>query len=146
MVIVDDHLALLVLGDAVTDADLGGRPATTSLWYLRLVSAITTPPSGVVGPGRLKRLFEGIAEGDVAALRDRVLNPPRQALEVLHLVDFAQEMAHAQRELGLNLIAAETVGAARYFSAPFIVAEPNAGGPIQAKAADAGLDYRVHRG
>ncbi|HEV2811446.1 MAG TPA: hypothetical protein VGV93_13740 [Acidimicrobiales bacterium] len=46
MVIVDDHLALLVLaGVPVTDLD--DDVATTSRWYLRLVSAVTTTPSVV---------------------------------------------------------------------------------------------------
>jgi hypothetical protein len=38
LVIVDDHFALLVLA-AVPVADLDDDVATTSLWYLRLVSA-----------------------------------------------------------------------------------------------------------
>ncbi|MDQ6909312.1 MAG: hypothetical protein M3Z84_00770 [Actinomycetota bacterium] len=143
MVIVDDHLALLVLADALNEQELGGRPAITSLWYLRLVSAITRPVDGVSGPGSLRRLFEGIAEGAVEALRGRVLDPPRRVLEVLHLMDFAQEMAHVQRAHRVNLITAEAIGAAVHFNAPVTVAQPNAGGPLEATAADMGLDYRI---
>lgn len=144
MILIDDHLALLVLADALSEDELGGRPTITGLWYLRLVSAITRPVDGEARPGALTRLLEGIAGGEVDALRERVLNPPRQILEVLHIMDFAQRMAHVHRSYGLNLISAETIGAALHYNAPFTVAPPNSGGQIESKAADTGLDYRVH--
>lgn len=47
---------------------------------------------------------------------------------------FAVEMARVQREQHLNLLAAETIGAAIHHEASILVAAPNAGGPIQQAA------------
>jgi len=50
VVIVDDHLTLLALAGVMPVTELGDDIATTSLWYLRLVSAATAPPAKVHGP------------------------------------------------------------------------------------------------
>ena len=140
---MDDHLALLVLAGALGEDELGDRAATTSLWYLRLVAAVTAPPQTGVGPGRLSRLLDTAAKGDVDDLRIRILAPPKPVLDVLHPMRFARETAGVQRSSRLNLLAAETLGAARHHGASFLVAAPNAGGPIEAVAEQLGVAIRV---
>ncbi len=141
MVIVDDHLTLLVLAGVVSVADLDDDIATTSLWYLRLVSAATTTPSVVQGPGRLARALASVPDPEAAL--SRILHPPRTTLEVLHPMDFAVETARMQRERRLNLLAAETLGAAIHHGASIQVAAPNAGGPIEQAARTEGISYEA---
>ncbi len=138
MVIVDDHLALLVLA-GVPVADLDDDVATTSLWYLRLVSAVTATPSVVQGPGRLARALASVPDPEAAL--SRILHPARTTLVVLHPMDFAVETARIQRERRLNLLAAETLGAAIHHEATIQVAAPNAGGPIEQAARGEGISY-----
>jgi hypothetical protein len=140
LVIVDDHLALLVLA-GVPVADLDDDIATTSLWYLRLVSAATAPPSDAQGPGRLARTLASLPDREAAL--SRILHPPRTTLEVLHPMDFAVETARMQRERRLNLLAAETLGAASHHGASIRVAAPNAGGPIEQAARADGISYEA---
>lgn len=140
MVIVDDHLTLLALADAIPVAEFGDDVATTSLWYLRLVSAATAPPP-VHGPGRLERILQSLPEPSAAL--ERILNPPRTTIQVLHPMEFAVETARMQRERRLNLLAAETLGAAAHHEASIFVAEPNAGGPIERAATAEGITYAV---
>jgi hypothetical protein len=132
LVIVDDHLTLLVLA-GVPVADLDDDIATTSLWYLRLVSAATAPPSDAQWPGRLARTLASLPDPEAAL--SRILHPPRTTLEVLHPMDFAVETARMQGERRLNLLAAETLGAASHHGASIRVAAPNAGGPIEQSCA-----------
>ncbi|HEV2071182.1 MAG TPA: hypothetical protein VGR26_15440 [Acidimicrobiales bacterium] len=140
MVIVDDHLTLLVLaGVPVTDLDYD--VATTSLWYLRLVSAVTTTPSVAQGPGRLARTLASLPDPEAAL--SRILHPPRTTLKVLHPMDFAVETARMQRERRVNLLAAETLGAAIHPGATIQVAAPNAGGPIEQAARDEAISYEA---
>ena len=141
MVIVDDHLTLLVLAGVVSVADVDDDIATTSLWYLRLVSAATTPPSDAQGPGRLARTLASLPDPEAAL--SRILHPPRTTLEVLHPMDFAVETARMQRERRLNLLAAETLGAAIHHEAMIQVAAPNAGGPIEQAARAEGISYEA---
>lgn len=143
MVIVDDHITLLVLAGALDAAEVGDEVATTSLWYLRLVAAATAPPTPSSGPGRLRRILD--AQADRGAAMDRILHPPRRDIEVLHPMDFALHTARAQRERRLNLLAAETVGAASHHRASVLVAAANAGGPIEAATLAEGIEYRVLR-
>lgn len=143
MVIVDDHLSLLVLGGAVGERELTDDVVTTSLWYLRLVAAVTAPPTPDRGPGRLTRLLDSLATPDRDAAVARILDPPRDVLEVLHPMHFAVEMAQAQREQRLNLLAAETIAAAVHHGASIVVAAPNRGGPIQHAARELGVSYEV---
>lgn len=56
---------------------------------------------------------------------------------------FAADIARMQREHRLNLLAAETLGAAVHHGAMIVVAAPNAGGPIERAAAEARVGYRV---
>ncbi len=137
MVIVDDHLALLTLAGV----EIGDDVSTTSLWYLRLVSAATAPPEGVHGPGRLGRILHSLPHP--AAALERILHPPRATLQILHPMDFAVETARMQRERRLNLLAAETLGAAAHHGASVVVAAPNAGGPIEAAAEAEGIAYTI---
>jgi predicted component of type VI protein secretion system len=141
MVIVDDHLTLLVLAGAVVPVDFNDDVATTSLWYLRLVSAATAPSSDAHGPGRLGRLLASLPDRDAAL--ERILHPPRTMLEVLHPMAFAVETARVQREQRLNLLAAETLGAGAHHGASIQVASPNAGGPIERAALAEGISYEV---
>ena len=141
MIVVDDHLALARLAGVVTAADLGDDTvATTSLWYLRLVSAVTAPTT-VRGPGRLRRVLDGAP--DPAALLRGVLEPSRSTLVVLHPMEFALETARAQREHRLNLLQEETLGAAIHHGAGIRLAGPNAGGPLERAALQAGVDCQV---
>ncbi|MBA2282872.1 MAG: hypothetical protein H0W25_16820 [Acidimicrobiia bacterium] len=141
MIVVDDHLALLVLAEALPVADLGDDVATTSLWYLRLVAAATGPPSDMHGPGRLGRVLGALP--DPAAALERILHPAPAMLTVLHPMEFAVEMARVQREQRLNLLAAETLGAALHHDGSILVAAPNAGGPIQVAATALRIAYTV---
>jgi hypothetical protein len=141
LVIVDDHLTLLVLASVVSVADLDDDIATTSLWYLRLVSAATAPPSDAQGPGRLARTLASLPDPEAAL--SRILHPPRTTLEVLHPMGFAVETARMQRERRLNLLAAETLGAAIHHEATIHVAAPNAGGPIEQAARAEGISYEA---
>ena len=56
---------------------------------------------------------------------------------------FAVQMARVQRERHLNLLAAETVGAALHLGASILVAAPNAGGPIEQAAREENVPYTV---
>lgn len=141
MVIIDDHLALLTLTGVVPVTALGDAVSTTSLWYLRLVSAATAPVGGIHELGRLGRILQSLPDPD-AALK-QILHPPRTTLRVLHPMDFAVATARMQRKQRLNLLAAETLGAAAHHGAPVIVAAPNAGGPIEKAAAAEGIAYSV---
>jgi uncharacterized protein YbjT (DUF2867 family) len=62
---------------------------------------------------------------------------------VLHPMEFAVETARMQREHRLNLLAAETLGAAAHHGASILVAAPNAGGPIHQAAEALGITYDV---
>jgi hypothetical protein len=141
VIVVDDHLTLLVLADVIPAADLGDEVATTSLWYLRLVSAATAPPAETHGPGRLGRILQSLP--DPAAALEQILRPPGTSLEVLHPMEFAVETARMQRERHLNLLAAETLGAAVHHHASVLVALPNAGGPIERAANEERVGYAV---
>ena len=141
MIVVDDHLALLVLAEAVPAADLGEDLATTSLWYLRLVAAATAPRSGIRGPGRLGRVLGAVPDPDEAL--ERILHPTPELVTVLHPMEFAVETATMQREHRLILLAAETLGAAAHHGASILVAAPNAGGPIRIAAEALGIRYDV---
>ena len=141
MVIFDDHLTLLALAGVMPVTEFGDDIATTSLWYLRLVSAATAPPAKVHGPGRLGRILQSLPEP--ASALERILHPPRTTLQVLHPMEFAVETARMQRERSLNLLAAETVGAASHHGASVLVAAPNAGGPIERAANAEGISYAV---
>jgi hypothetical protein len=143
VVIVDDHLTLLVLAGAVPGQELADDVVTTSLWYLRLVAALTAPLGPDRGPGRLTRLLDTLAIPDRDAAMARILDPPGDVLEVLHPMRFAVEMAQAQRERRLNLLAAETIAAAVHHGAPIVVAAPNRGGPIEQAAHDLDVSYEV---
>jgi cytosine/adenosine deaminase-related metal-dependent hydrolase len=141
LVIVDDHLSLLLLAGALTAADFDDDVATTSLWYLRLVSAATTPFSDVRGPGRLARILQSLPDPEAALAR--ILSPPASTLDVLHPMKFARETARLQRERRLNLLAAEMLGAATHHGASLQMAAPNAGGPIERAASSEGISYEV---
>lgn len=141
MIIVDDHLTLLVVAGIVGNHEFGDDLVTTSLWYLRLVSAITAPSIPGRGQGRLTRILGALPDADRDAAIARILSPPVDTVEVLHPMRFAAEMARAQREQQLNLLAAETVGAALHHGASIIVAAPNAGGPIERAAQYHGISY-----
>jgi hypothetical protein len=141
VIVVDDHLALLVLAEAVPAAEIGDDLATTSLWYLRLVAAATAPPTEIRGPGRLGRVLGALPDPDAAL--QRILHPTPELVTVLHPVEFAAETARMQREHRLNLLAAETLGAAIHHGASILVAVPNAGGPIRQAAESLGIRYEV---
>lgn len=143
MVIVDDHLTLLVVAGAVSRPDFAGDVVTTSLWYLRLVAAVTASTMPGRGPGRLSRLLDTLDASDREAAIARILDPPGHVLEVLHPMRFAVEMAQAQRERRLNLLAAETIAAAVHHGASIVVAAPNRGGPIEHAARELGISYEV---
>lgn len=141
MIIVDDHLALLSLAglDVVEDRD--DDIVTTSLWYLRLVSAVTAPVVDGQGLGRLARVLSALP--DPAAARDQILRPRAELIVVLHPMEFSVETARMQRQERLNLLAAETLGAAAHFDASILVAPPNAGGPIERAARAQHIDYGI---
>ena len=144
MVIVDDHLTLLVLAGGLAGDEFDEQVVTTSLWYLRLVAAVTAPTVPERRPGRLTRLLNTLPERERDAAVGRLLNPPTDALEVLHPMRFAVEMARIQRERHVNLLAAETIGAAVHHGASIVVAEPNAGGLIGQAALVEGVSYRAN--
>jgi len=141
VIVLDDHLALLVLAEVIPAGEVGEDLATTSLWYLRLVAAATAPPSDIHGPGRLGRVLGALP--DPAAALERILRPAPATVTVLHPMEFAVEMARVQREQRLNLLAAETLGAAVHHDGSILVAAPNAGGPIQVAATGLGISYAV---
>lgn len=80
------------------------------------------PPAEPHGPGRLGRILQSLPEA--AAALERILRPPRTALEVRHPMEFAVEMARLQRERRLNLLAAETLSGAAHHQASILVAAP----------------------
>jgi hypothetical protein len=143
LVIVDDHLTLLVLAGDLALAEFDEPVVTTSLWCLRLVAAVTAPTVHERGPGRLTRVLNAVPEREREAAVGRLLDPPRAVLEVLHPMRFAVEMARVQRERHLNLLGAETIGAAVHHNASIVVAAPNAGGPIERAALVEGVSYTV---
>lgn len=143
MVILDDHLTLLVLAGGIPRDQFPDRVLTVSLWYLRLVAAVTAPSVPERGPGRLTRLLDSLRPSDREAALARVLEPPAGLVEVLHPMRFAVQMARVQRERHLNLLAAETIGAAVHHEASIVVAAPNSGGPIEQAALAEGVSYSV---
>lgn len=143
MLLLDDHLTLLVVAGATPAEELGDDLATSSLWYLRLVAAVTAPATPERGAGRLARLLDTLATADREAAIARILDPPGDVIEVLHPMKFAVETARAQRELRLNLLAAETIGAAVHYGASIILAAPNRGGPIEHAAQQLEIPFNV---
>jgi hypothetical protein len=139
VVIVDDHLTLLALAGVIPVIELGDDIATTSLWYLRIIAAVTAPPTELHGPGRLGRILRSLPQP--ADALERILHPPRSTLQVLHPMEFAVETARMQRERRLNLLAAETLGAAAHHGASILVAAPNVGGPIEHAARAERIPY-----
>lgn len=136
------HLTLLVLAGGLARDEFDEQVVTTSLWYLRLVAAVTAPTVPERGPGRLTRLLNALTERERDAAVGRLLDPA-EALEVLHPMRFAAEMARVQRERHVNLLTAETIGAAVHHGASIVVAAPNAGGPIEQAALVEGVSYTV---
>lgn len=144
MIILDDHLTLLVLAGGLDPGEVDDEiVATTSLWYLRLIAAVTTPPIAGRGPGRLRRMLDTLSATDQQAAVSRILDPDPALVEVLHPMRFAVQMARMQREHHLNLLAAETLGAAVHHGASILVAAPNAGGPIERAAGETNVRYNV---
>lgn len=141
MVIVDDHLTLLLLAGGLARDEFDEQLVTTSLWYLRLVAAVTAPTVPERGPGQLTRLLNALPERERSGAVGRLLDPPTEAVEVLHPMRLAVEMARVQRERHVNLLAAETIGAAVHHGASIVVALPNAGGPIEQAALAEGVSY-----
>lgn len=146
MILLDDHLTMLVLAGAIDRQEIDDAViATTSLWYLRLVAAVTAPPSSIRGPGRLTRLLGGLPAQNREAALARILDPEPELVVVLHPMRFAAQMARLQREQHLNLLAAEMMAAAVHHGASILVASPNAGGPIERSARDLDIGYEIRR-
>lgn len=144
MVLLDDHLTLLVLIGGLAPDEIDEEIATTSLWYLRLVAAVTAPLGVTPGPGRLRRVLDRLPEPDRGRAMVRILEPSK-LVEVLHPMHFAVEMARVQRERRVNLLAAETLGAAVHHGASITVAGPNAGGHLERAAGEENIRYDVRR-
>lgn len=144
MILLDDHLTLLVLTGGVERAEIDDEViATTSLWYLRLVAAVTAPPVAARGPGRLRRMLDTLPAPDRQTGLERILDPAPEVVDVLHPMRFAVQTARMQREHHLNILAAETLGAAVHHGASILVAVPNAGGPIERAAGEQNVGYDV---
>ncbi len=144
MILIDDHLTLLLLAGGLERAEFDEQDvATTSLWYLRLVAAVTAPPTPGKGAGRLRRVLDNLSPAEEQAAMARILEPDPTLVEVLHPRRFAADTARMQRDHRLNLLAAETLGAAVHYGATIVVAAPNAGGPIERAASQTNVVYRV---
>lgn len=141
VLIVDDHLALARVAAVIGPSELGDDEiVTTGLWYLRLVAA-TTAPGSDRRPGRIRRALLALPNPD--QVQSDLLNPNARLLRVLHPMDSAVETATVQREQRLNVLLAETLGAALHHDARIAFASPNAGGPIEAAAKRVGVEFRT---
>lgn len=110
-IVIDDHLLREVLMEEepswLRRARRGGALSTTGSWYYRLCSALHDPE--VVGSlsGPIAALPADLQAGVIA----RVVSLPR-SIELVSMRDLAWTAAGLGRRHGLNLLAAEALGAA----------------------------------
>ena len=134
MIIVDDRLTLEILAgrhvSAVSDDD---AVATTWGFHYRLARALAAPVSG------------GQLSGGVPArqLLDTVLSPRPGGVEVLDPRAITREAVAAAARHGLNLLAAELVGAARHHEATIALSAANVGRSWPAVFEAEGIELRV---
>jgi hypothetical protein len=134
VIVIDDHLAILAIGDRVPE-ELAGEPlATTYAFHYRLVRAVTVDATR----GSLSRRLP-----EPVAVLDRVIRPPADRLVVL---DPRASLRHAvvmANRHGANLIYAELLGAAAFHQAKVRLTRANVGrGWPDAMAAE-GIDFAV---
>ena len=110
-IVIDDHLLREVLLERepawLRRVRRGGQLSTTGCWYYRLCSALHDPE------------LTGSLSGPVAALPDdlragviqQVMSLPT-AIRLISMRDLAWPAAGVGRRFGLNLLAAEALGAA----------------------------------
>lgn len=110
-IVIDDHLLREVLMEGepswIRRVRRGGALSTTGSWYYRLCSALQDPE--VVGSlsGPIAALPADLQAGVI----ERVVTLPG-AIELISMRDLAWPAAALGRRHGLNLLAAEALGAA----------------------------------
>ena len=115
MILIDDHLLAVHLGDSRAVAPGSVPLATTSSWWWRLAATV----SGDRG-GALSRLLDPAAPGadPMSAL---AIEPVRDEVTVLDLRDLIPNMARVAARYRLNLLAAEALVAADVLGADIVV-------------------------
>ena len=110
-VVIDDHLLREVLLERepswVRRARRGGRLATTGSWYYRLCSALHDPDLIGSLSGPIAELPVGLRSGVI----ERVVTLP-ESVEMISMRGLAWPASQLGRRYGLNLFAAEALGAA----------------------------------
>ncbi len=141
MVIVDDHLTLLVLAGVVSVADLDDDIATTSLWYLRLLSAATAPPPDAQGPGRLARTLASLPDPKQRSPGFCTRHAPHSRCSTRWTSPW-RHRAYSGSDAS-TLLAAETLGTAIHHEATMQVAAPKRWRAIEEAARAEGISYEA---
>lgn len=133
MVIVDDHLAIRALGGLQIPATSSDDVvATTWGFHFRLVRALADP-----------RVEGSITRATPAALRATAARPPAGRLVVLDPRDVTGEAARIAVEHGLNLLASESIAAAKSHGARIVLTAANVGGRWRAACDAEGVSLDV---
>lgn len=134
MRIVDDHLAVLALAGALPESSEGDAVATTWPFQFRLARALA---DGSV-TGSLSRRAS-VLEGAVR----RATSPPAHRLLVLDPREHMAATVRLASQHGLNLLAADLMGAARHHGAAVWLTQGNLGSRWRSIMRAEGIELRV---
>lgn len=115
MILIDDHLLAVHLGDSRAVAPGSVSLATTCTWWWRLAAAV-----GGDRGGPLSRLLDAPERGAEPASALAIERVPEE-LTVLDLRDLIPNMARVAARYRLNLLAAEALVAADALGADIVV-------------------------
>lgn len=123
-VVLDDHLLREVLLECepswIRRLRRGGQLSTTGSWYYRLCSALHDPDLAGSLSGPIASLPSELRAGIIERV---VMLPP--SIQMISMRDLAWSASGLGRLYGLNLLAAEALGAAVASGGAIATAEPN---------------------
>lgn len=123
-VVLDDHLLREVLLERepswLRRLRRGGQLATTGTWYYRLCSALQAPDLA----GSLSGPIADLPSELTAGVIQRVMTLP-VSIHLISMRELAWTASRLGRRHGLNLLAAEALGAAVDSGSAIATAEPN---------------------
>lgn len=123
-VVLDDHLLREVLLERepswIRRLRRGGQLSTTGSWYYRLCSALHDPDLAGSLSGPIASLPSELRAGII----ERVVTLP-PSIQMISMRDLAWSASGLGRLYGLNLLAAEALGAAVASGGAIATAEPN---------------------
>lgn len=123
-VVLDDHLLREVLLERepswIRRFRRGGHLSTTGSWYYRLCSALHDPDLSGSLSGPIASLPSELRAGII----ERVVALPT-SIQMISMRELARSASGLGRRYGLNLLAAEALGAAVESGGAIATAEPN---------------------